>query len=121
MRIVEIPLVPHDMTHVVSDNERIHWSQRYQTQQFWRGLALLLFKNTMRFERAKVTVTFRWPDRRRRDVHNYMRLVVKPIIDGIVEAGVLPDDDDKHLIGPDPRVEADPGPFRVLVRVEEET
>lgn len=121
MRIIEVPLIPADMTHVVSANQRVHWATRYQTQQFWRGFALLLFKNKMRFERARVTVTFRWPDRRRRDVHNYVPLVVKPIIDGLVDAKVLPDDDDRHLVGPDLRVEADPGPFRVLVRVEEET
>lgn len=33
---------------------------------------------------------------------NYMA-TVKPIVDGLVDAGVLPDDDAKHLLGPDLR------------------
>lgn len=43
------------------------------------------------------------PDRRRRDVGN-LYPSFKAAIDGLVDAGVLPDDDDEHLIGPDMRL-----------------
>jgi crossover junction endodeoxyribonuclease RusA len=53
--------------------------------------------------RAHVTITFRFTDRRRRDVHN-LYPTAKAIIDGLVDAGVLIDDSDQYLTGPDLRV-----------------
>jgi Holliday junction resolvase RusA-like endonuclease len=41
------------------------------------------------FPRARVRVTFGWPNRRRRDLDN---AVPKLLLDGLVAAGVLPDD-----------------------------
>ncbi|GHE33208.1 hypothetical protein GCM10017673_40170 [Streptosporangium violaceochromogenes] len=43
------------------------------------------------------------PDRRRRDPAN-LYPSFKALIDGVVDAGVLPDDDDRHLVGPDMRL-----------------
>jgi hypothetical protein len=80
-----------------------------------------MFRNvgrTTRYERAHVTVTFRFPNNRRRDVHNLLPLVAKPIVDGIVGAGILPDDDDKHLVGPDLRRNPENGPYEIVVTVE---
>ena len=52
------------------------------------------------YEHAACKVLIRYPDTRvRRDVANYMG-TVKPIIDGMVAARLLPDDDDTHLEGP---------------------
>lgn len=45
-----------------------------------------------------------FPDKRRRDLHNYYP-TLKAVIDGVVDAGALIDDDHKHLIGPDLRLE----------------
>ena len=45
----------------------------------------------------------RFPDKRRRDVHNLLPHLGKPLVDGIVDAEVLPDDSDEYLIGPDMR------------------
>ena len=60
------------------------------------------FSHAPSLERARLVVEIAFPDRRRRDPHNYMA-TVKPIVDGLVDAGVLPDDDAKHLLGPDLR------------------
>lgn len=65
----------------------------------------------------RVEVEVRFPDRRRHDVANLYSYVFKPIVDGLVDAGVVIDDDDRHLIGPDPRRDIDRGPLRVLVKV----
>jgi hypothetical protein len=50
-------------------------------------------------DEGTIVVRVMWPTRKRRDVHNIMP-TVKPLIDGLVDAGVLPDDDDDVLRGP---------------------
>lgn len=55
-----------------------------------------------RSERLRIVAWMRFPDARRRDPHNYMP-TLKALVDGFVDAGVLPDDDKRHLQGPDPR------------------
>lgn len=49
--------------------------------------------------RAHATVTLAFPDRIRRDAHNYMPMM-KPLVDGFVKAGLIDDDRDAFLIGP---------------------
>ena len=46
----------------------------------------------------------RFPTSRRRDSANFQG-AIKPVIDGIVSAGLLPDDDIFHLVGPDVRID----------------
>lgn len=53
--------------------------------------------------RAHIVAEYRPPDRRRRDVHN-LYPSAKAAVDGLVDAGVLPDDSDAYLIGPDMRL-----------------
>lgn len=54
------------------------------------------------FDRAEVKVIMRMPDGRRRDPNNYHQ-TTKAIIDGLVDAGMFPDDDSAHVLGPDIR------------------
>lgn len=53
-------------------------------------------------ERARIVAWLRFPDARRRDLHNYMP-TLKALVDGLVDAGLLPDDSTAHLQGPDTR------------------
>jgi crossover junction endodeoxyribonuclease RusA len=53
-------------------------------------------------KRAHIVVEYRPPDRRHRDVHN-LYPSAKAAVDGLVDAGVLPDDSDEYLTGPDMR------------------
>lgn len=46
----------------------------------------------------------RFPTSRRRDSANFQG-AIKPVIDGVVSAGLLPDDDILHLVGPDVRID----------------
>lgn len=49
---------------------------------------------------AKISMTFMWHDpRRRRDVANWMP-TAKPIVDGLIDYGLLPDDSNRYLMGP---------------------
>ncbi|SPT53778.1 Uncharacterised protein [Actinomyces bovis] len=50
-------------------------------------------------ERARIEVFLAFSTRGRRDAHNFMP-TIKPLIDGFVDAGLLPDDDSRHLEGP---------------------
>ena len=54
-------------------------------------------------ERARLVAWVRFPDGRRRDLHNYMP-TLKALVDGLVDAGLLPDDASRHLQGPDMRL-----------------
>lgn len=120
-----VRVLPYNKQYLVSANRRIHWSQRYETQAYWKGLALVMFKvagRSLTFEKAHIDVTFHHPDRRRRDSHNLVPLVVKPIVDGIVGTGLMPDDDDKHLVGPDVRAilgSKEPGVVVTVTEVSE--
>lgn len=49
--------------------------------------------------RVLMSVTIAWPDRVRRDTHNFMPML-KPLVDGFVKAGLLEDDREEFLIGP---------------------
>ena len=56
-----------------------------------------------RLERAHVLAEYQPPDGRRRDPANWYPSF-KACIDGLIDAGVLPDDDAAHLDGPDMRL-----------------
>jgi crossover junction endodeoxyribonuclease RusA len=51
---------------------------------------------------VRIVATVHINDRRRREVSNLFP-TMKAAIDGFVSAGVLADDSDAHVIGPDPR------------------
>lgn len=71
-----------------NDLRRKHWQARHSSAKEWRGL---VFANALRFqtgyESARVIVTYYGPASRDADNYN-----VKPILDGLVDAGVMADD-----------------------------
>lgn len=92
--------------NLLNANQRMHWQKRRKIVELLRRAArdAAASQNAPRLERAHITVLVAWPDRRRRDVHN-LYVTVKACIDGLVDYGLLPDDDDTHLTGPDLRVD----------------
>lgn len=94
--------------HVLTLNQRLHWRPKADITAALRLIGQRAGRDTTRYQAAHAVVTVTWPDRRRRDAHNVMP-TVKALIDGLVDAGVLPDDDDRHLTGPDLRVAPNPG------------
>ena len=68
-------------------------------------------------QHAHITATLRFRENRvRRDPHNYTP-TLKAVIDGLVDVGLLPDDDATHLIGPDIRL-GEPGKPAVELLIE---
>lgn len=87
---------------ILNANDRIHWAKRSAMTKMLRTEARLHALDLPSMERAHLTVAVGWPDKRRRDVHNIFS-TVKACVDGFVDAGLLPDDSDAHLTGPDLR------------------
>lgn len=87
---------------ILNANQRSHWAKRAELTRFLRAEAMLHAIDHPRMDRAHLTVHVGWPDKRRRDVHNIFP-TIKAAIDGFIDAGLLPDDSDAHLTGPDLR------------------
>lgn len=90
------------MKETLNANQRLHWAQRSARTRNLRQVAYSFGLHATPMERASLVVAIGWPDKRRRDAHNLMP-TIKACIDGFVDAGVLPDDSDAHLVGPDLR------------------
>ena len=83
---------------IITPNGREHWSRRSECAQVWRSAARLLAKQAHIPSLERVAVALdHWPkDRRRRDPDRNS-LVLKWCLDGIVDAGIIPDDDAAHV------------------------
>ena len=97
MLTIALPYLP---PKEFNPNSRVHWSQRYRAgqkvkddvmalvlEQGWQGDAL---------EKAKVKITWTFPDKRRRDLDNLLS-ATKPCLDSLVLAGVIQDDSMNHI------------------------
>lgn len=88
----------------LSANDRDHWARRKKLTSYFRETARNRAEELglPRLERARVLYWLSYGSNRRLDPHNY-NLTAKAIIDGFVDYGLLPDDNSRCLIGPDPR------------------
>lgn len=84
---------------MLTSNQRLHWADKARRTRQIRTIALLRARSNhvQPLEQATITAVIAPPDKRRSDAHN-AQPAVKAAIDGIVDAGVLPDDDNKHLV-----------------------
>ena len=105
-----------------SANDRLHWQAVRRKKAAVRTLARAAARDAGRHQRATLTVLVHYPTNRAADPHNIASTVLKAAIDGVVDAGVLPDDDDKHL----PAVTISRGPktsiagiYRLTLTLEE--
>ena len=92
-------------TEVLTSNQRLHWGERARRTRALRWRATLAYRaaGKPRLEVAHCVARLTYRDQRRRDDHNIMS-TLKACVDGVVAAGLLPDDNHKHLVGPDIRV-----------------
>jgi crossover junction endodeoxyribonuclease RusA len=78
-------------------NQRLHWAQKSKISRLWRDAACEWAEasfcrcHQMPLPPCLVTVHIPVKGNRRRDPHNYFP-TVKPIVDGLVDAGLWPDD-----------------------------
>lgn len=78
----------------LSLNGRLHWRRHAEYTKQWRHAAFVygrVSRINARHTPANIQVTFDVADLRRRDPHNLIA-TVKPIVDGLVDAGYWPDD-----------------------------
>lgn len=85
----------------LNEERSLHWRDRHARTQPWCDLTILMARQA-RLARAvaanpaTVTVVIPVPDHRRRDPANYYP-VSKAVVDGLVKAGVWPDDDPRYV------------------------
>lgn len=125
--VVELVLDDINPRRLVSANRRIHHMVRSEVCAYWRRLAHdrviadygCADVGRTWHQRIRVVVTVRFNDRRRHDVGNLYPYVAKPIVDGLVDARLIADDDDSHVVGPDLRRDPEKGPLRITLRIED--
>jgi Holliday junction resolvase RusA-like endonuclease len=103
----------------INANDRLHYRTKATRTKAWRTVAndtALTGDFTTACDRAHITVSYRFPNNRRREVSN-LQPTSKAIVDGLVDAGLIPDDDDLHVVGPDNRREYPNGTPRVTVTI----
>lgn len=88
-------------------NGRLHWAARSRDVKAWRTAAKVGALVDLGAPSARAhppcTVTIELPvkDNRRRDPHNYVA-TLKAVIDGLVDAGVWPDDTPDYVTTTEP-------------------
>ena len=95
-------------TRLIGLNDRSHWSARARRAAEWRraGFLAACAWRTMPSRAlpgrwlVRLSLPVRWVNQRR-DPHNFIA-TVKPIVDGMVDAGVWPDDSARYLAVAEP-------------------
>jgi len=92
-------------TQLMTLNQRLHFMAAAQRTKTLRETAgwLARAQRIPRLEAAWIVCELTVPDRRRRDPSNWMP-TAKACVDGLVDAGVLEDDDFSRVRGPDMRL-----------------
>ena len=86
-------------------NQRLHWAVKAERTRQWRTLARFTAaqaKIPTGLDRVHIMAYVHRTDNRSYDVHNLLP-TMKAVIDGLVDYGLVDDDDNSRLIGPDMR------------------
>ena len=116
--ILTLPVLDHEQ--LITANQRRHWARILKHTSYWRTWAHIAARNALnrgtwpKLSAAAITCTITWPDRRRRDAANW-HPTAKALVDGLIDAGLLPDDDNTHVTGPDMR--AGTGPYAIHLAI----
>lgn len=107
-------------TWLNSNRVRGHWATTDPLRRYWRDLGVTLTRKAMKgrpsFERVQVVFTFHRADRREFDPGN-LAPTSKAFLDGMVDAGLVPSDTWRHVVGPDHRYGPPDGQRRMVVDV----
>src|SRR5271163_2475625 len=83
---------------LMNANDREHWSKRARVSSLIRTTARSQCKGIPKgLLKVKIRAIYYAPDNRRRDVSNLFPSV-KAAVDGMVDAGVIKDDNDKYVV-----------------------
>lgn len=100
----ESRVLPLTRSKLITANDKPHWATRARLTKQIRQWGYLLGREgegvaRLGLTHARVEMEFAYPDRRRRDRSN-LAPTVKALMDGLIDAGLLPDDADRFLDGP---------------------
>lgn len=85
-------------------NGRYHWAEKARRTRWLRHLAKIETRAVrLGYSRALVTAFVSYPKGTGRVDPNNAAPTTKALIDGCIDAGLLPDDDHRHVLGPDHR------------------
>lgn len=101
-------------------NQRMHWAPKADLTKKWRNtahIAATTAKLPKGLERVHITAHIIKPTARQYDVHNLMP-TLKACVDGLVDYGLILDDTNNHLIGPDLR-QGGKGPAAIILTITE--
>jgi hypothetical protein len=89
----------------LTSNDRGAWTKHHKLISKWRTVTAwwATTAGLPTLNRAYICAELRFTNTRVRDAANW-HLTAKACVDGLVDAGVLPDDRDERLIGPDMRI-----------------
>lgn len=102
-------------------NQRMHWAQKAKLTRTWRAVAKLKARSAelpKGLTRVHIVAHVTKPTARQYDVHNLMP-TLKACVDGLVDYGLIPDDTNAHLTGPDLR-QGGKGEAGVIITITEE-
>jgi len=89
----------------INANDRLHWRPKAKLTKAWRMAGHIHARVNVLprgLGRVRITVHVVKPTARAYDAHNLMP-TAKAVMDGFVDYGLIPDDTNKHLVGPDIR------------------
>lgn len=94
----------HAPCTLINANHRHHWAAKAKLTRAWREVTAAQYRKSAipPMDTAHVTITIGFGDNRRRDIGN-LQPTAKAIVDGLIDGGLMADDDDAHLTGPDLR------------------
>lgn len=111
MIVLELGAIPAEPLSLNKSN-KLHWAERRRLTDPWKHLAWATALNAHLAHAVQetpcvVTVHIPFRTRARRDPHNYVP-VVKAVVDGLVKAGVWPDDTHEWVTVTEPVLHHDP-------------
>lgn len=97
---------------LINANDRpAHWGIRHRKAQLLRGLGWAATRGAQpaAHQRCELTVTITYPPlARRRDASN-LAPTIKHLLDGCIDGGILPDDNDKRIVATTYRASSERG------------
>ena len=106
----------HPPATAITLNQRHHWATHARLVKEWRTAGMLYARKARIGPQppSRIAVTLPVTGRRRRDPHNWTP-TVKAIVDGLVDAGVWPDDNSAWIVTSEPVL--DPAATEVVVEI----
>jgi len=102
---IPAPLNRHRNPEWINSNDRDHWATRNRKTKKWRNTTHWLAraaKLPKNLDHVTITGHVNKTNTAAYDAHNLMP-TLKAIVDGLVDYGLIPDDHNKYLTGPDIR------------------